>query len=276
MCCTYLQALREVNWVGIHVKQTYWRPSIAYVCGTLSSLDMSIMFYCPMLILYFYIAWLSAEFDLFFSFHAKTEKPSLDGSEETHWLDNCQPQSQFANGHSPDGIETNDDDRPAWDSKLQYVLAQVGFSVGLGNVWRFPYLCHQNGGGECLGEFSDITKKASHIYFSSLYFTPSFLPCRRLHAAVCFSSTGRGSSTLFYGVGSRPEHSAGQHRRMEAHLAKTGRDRLLQLLGEDFYYVCVLTGFVCWHCSEQVVGTQSVNRVITLISHLRSETWLAF
>ncbi|XP_056609472.1 sodium-dependent neutral amino acid transporter B(0)AT2 [Triplophysa dalaica] len=38
-------------------------------------------------------------------------------------------------------------DRPAWDSKIQYVLAQVGFSVGLGNVWRFPYLCHQNGGG---------------------------------------------------------------------------------------------------------------------------------
>lgn len=212
-----------------------------------------------------YIVWL-----FFFSFHAKTEKPSLDGSEETHWLDNCQPQSQFANGHSPDGIETNDDDRPAWDSKLQYVLAQVGFSVGLGNVWRFPYLCHQNGGGECLGEFSDITKKASHIYFSSLYFTPSFLPCRRLHAAVCFSSTGRGSSTLFYGVGSRPEHSAGQHRRMEAHLAKTGRDRLLQLLGEDFYYVCVLTGFVCWHCSEQVVGTQSVNRVIT---HISPEVW---
>uniref|UniRef100_A0A3B4ZV05 Transporter n=1 Tax=Stegastes partitus TaxID=144197 RepID=A0A3B4ZV05_9TELE len=46
-----------------------------------------------------------------------------------------------------DGAETNDDDRPAWDSKIQYVLAQVGFSVGLGNVWRFPYLCHQNGGG---------------------------------------------------------------------------------------------------------------------------------
>lgn len=46
------------------------------------------------------------------------------------------------------GADGQEDDRPAWDSKLQYVLAQVGFSVGLGNVWRFPYLCHQNGGGE--------------------------------------------------------------------------------------------------------------------------------
>ncbi|XP_059410448.1 sodium-dependent neutral amino acid transporter B(0)AT2 [Carassius carassius] len=45
------------------------------------------------------------------------------------------------------GAGVPEDDRPAWDSKLQYVLAQVGFSVGLGNVWRFPYLCHQNGGG---------------------------------------------------------------------------------------------------------------------------------
>ncbi|XP_015274020.1 PREDICTED: orphan sodium- and chloride-dependent neurotransmitter transporter NTT5 [Gekko japonicus] len=40
--------------------------------------------------------------------------------------------------------------RPAWGSKAQYILAQVGFSVGLGNVWRFPYLCHQNGGGAFL------------------------------------------------------------------------------------------------------------------------------
>uniref|UniRef100_A0AAA9SQV0 Solute carrier family 6 member 15 n=1 Tax=Bos taurus TaxID=9913 RepID=A0AAA9SQV0_BOVIN len=39
------------------------------------------------------------------------------------------------------------DARPAWNSKLQYILAQVGFSVGLGNVWRFPYLCQKNGGG---------------------------------------------------------------------------------------------------------------------------------
>ncbi|XP_059832572.1 sodium-dependent neutral amino acid transporter B(0)AT2 [Hypanus sabinus] len=43
-----------------------------------------------------------------------------------------------------------DDERPAWSNKLQYILAQVGFSVGLGNVWRFPYLCQKNGGGAYL------------------------------------------------------------------------------------------------------------------------------
>ncbi|XP_041966984.1 sodium-dependent neutral amino acid transporter B(0)AT2 [Alosa sapidissima] len=49
--------------------------------------------------------------------------------------------------------EASDDaeeERPAWNSKLQYILAQVGFSVGLGNVWRFPYLCQKNGGGAYL------------------------------------------------------------------------------------------------------------------------------
>ncbi|XP_023255919.1 sodium-dependent neutral amino acid transporter B(0)AT2-like [Seriola lalandi dorsalis] len=40
--------------------------------------------------------------------------------------------------------------RAGWNSKIEYFLAQVGFSVGLGNVWRFPYLCHQNGGGAFL------------------------------------------------------------------------------------------------------------------------------
>ena len=38
--------------------------------------------------------------------------------------------------------------RGQWASKTEYILVVAGNVVGLGNVWRFPYLCYKNGGGE--------------------------------------------------------------------------------------------------------------------------------
>ena len=43
---------------------------------------------------------------------------------------------------------TEEDGREGWGNKLEFVLAIVGFSVGLSNVWRFPYLAQKNGGGK--------------------------------------------------------------------------------------------------------------------------------
>uniref|UniRef100_A0A8C3A5Q2 Transporter n=1 Tax=Cyclopterus lumpus TaxID=8103 RepID=A0A8C3A5Q2_CYCLU len=37
-----------------------------------------------------------------------------------------------------------------WASKTEYMLVVAGNLVGLGNVWKFPYLCYKNGGGAFL------------------------------------------------------------------------------------------------------------------------------
>lgn len=43
--------------------------------------------------------------------------------------------------------------RDSWGNRVEFVLALIGFTVGIGSVWRFPILCARNGTGAFLIPF---------------------------------------------------------------------------------------------------------------------------
>ncbi|XP_061571270.1 sodium- and chloride-dependent GABA transporter 2-like [Cololabis saira] len=50
----------------------------------------------------------------------------------------------------PPASQEKMEERGQWSNKLEFILSVAGSIIGLGNMWRFPYLCYKNGGGAFL------------------------------------------------------------------------------------------------------------------------------
>ncbi|KAM9311363.1 sodium- and chloride-dependent GABA transporter 2 isoform 2-T2 [Gastrophryne carolinensis] len=57
------------------------------------------------------------------------------------------PDQPLMEKNLPEKVEKEMTERGKWNNKMEFILSVAGEIIGLGNVWRFPYLCYKNGGG---------------------------------------------------------------------------------------------------------------------------------
>jgi Sodium:neurotransmitter symporter family len=58
---------------------------------------------------------------------------------------------------------SNAGERGSWGKDVEFLLSCIALSVGLGNMWRFPFTALENGGGMFENEFFECKKNFIQI-----------------------------------------------------------------------------------------------------------------
>ncbi|TRY76813.1 hypothetical protein TCAL_11859 [Tigriopus californicus] len=99
---------------------------------------------------------------------------------------------------------SNVPERAEWGSQFEFMLSCLSFAVGLGNIWRFPYLCYRNGGGAFLIPYAlNIFLTGIPLFFMELSFGQfaSKSPVAIWCISPLFQGIGLSMFLISFGVG---------------------------------------------------------------------------
>ena len=140
-------------------------------------------------------------------------------------------------------IYIQEENKHQWDRPIEFVLSLISNSVGLGNVWRFPYLAAQSGGGQFSMFFLTVVFFISSTIFRCFSYSILYLVLSH-RCSIIFYGTSPGTiyqSRTGYGIRSRQRMARYTHMRI--------------LMNTSMLVITIL--FRCWYCDDysQCAGT---------------------